>query len=155
MGIIAYKKIIILLFVFLGFFSNLNASTYKTYSQWEVDAVFVAWLINRHVDKESEFIIVQKGTPIEKEYAINTPSSKFKRGGKETAFESALRYFDISNSCSDRLIPIIRILELAPWRKSEYLYVLNFESDMVDVLNKDGIQEVFNFIDNYCKGAEK
>lgn len=155
MGIIDYKKIVILLFIFLGLSSNLNASIYKTYSQWEVDAVFVAWLINRHVDKQSEFIIVKKGTFIEKKYAINTPKSRFRRGGQETAFESALRQLNISTRCSDKLIPIIRILELAPWRKSEYLYVLNFENDVVNILEKDRIMKVFNYIDNYCKGEEK
>jgi len=155
MGIVAFKKTIILLFVYFSIASSLNASVYKTYTQWEVDAIFVSWLINRYVDKQSEFIVVKKGTFIDEEYAINTPKSRFRRGGKETAFESALRQLNIRNNCSDALVPIIRILELAPWRKSEYLYVLNFENNLVNILEKDGIEKVFNYIDNYCKGEER
>lgn len=155
MGFIAYNKSLILLFLSLLCLSSLNASVYKTYSQWEIDALFVAWLINRHVDKESEFIIVEKGAFIEPEYAINTPDSRFRRGGKETAFESALRQLNIHTSCTDSLTPIIRIIELAPWRKAEYIHVLTFESDIITLLNKQDISAVFSYIDEYCKGEKK
>lgn len=155
MGVVAYRKIIAYLFLSFMFSPSLNASVYKTYSQWEVDAVLVAWLINRHVDSDSEFIVVEKGTFIDKEYAINTPSSKFRRSAKETAFESALRQFKISNACSDKLIPIIRVVELAPWRKSEYLYVLNFENDVVGLLNEESVSAVFDYIDHYCKEGKR
>ncbi|RLA72838.1 MAG: hypothetical protein DRG78_23295 [Epsilonproteobacteria bacterium] len=155
MGIIAYRKIIVYLFVLLMFLSSLNASVYKIYSQWEVDSVFVAWLINRYVDRESEFIVVEKGMSIDNQYAINTPNSRFRRSAKETAFESALRQFKISNSCTDKLIPIIRVVELAPWRKSEYLYILNFESDIVRLLNEENISAAFDYIDSYCKEKKR
>ena len=155
MGITAYKKSIIVLFAFVLFLSPLNATVYKTYAQWEVDALFVAWLINRHVEKDSEFIIVKKGTLIEAKYAINTPNSRFRRSAKETAFESALREFNIRNSCTDTLTPIIRILELAPWRKSEYHHVLTFESDLVTRLKQQDISAAFDYIDSYCKENEK
>lgn len=155
MGIITYKKTLIILLISLFYLSPLNASVYKTYSQWEIDAVFVAWLINRHVEKDSEFIIVEKGVFIESEYAINTPNSRFRRGGKETAFESALRQLNIHTSCTDSLTPIIRIIELAPWRKSEYIHVLTFESDIFTLLKKQDISAVFSYIDEYCKGEKK
>ena len=107
MGLIIYKKIVVLVFIFSLFFTSLNASVYKTYSQWEVDAIMVAWLIHSYVEKDSEFMLVEKGSYIDKDYAINTPNSKFRRGAKETAFESALRQLRIGNSCTDKLVPII------------------------------------------------
>ncbi len=155
MGFNAYKKIVVLWLISLMLLSSLHASVYKTYLQWEIDAVFVAWLISRHVDKDAEFHIVPKGTYIETKYAINTPNSKFRRSGRETAFESALRYYNIHNNCSDKLIPIIRVLEMAPWRKSEDIHILSFESDVVTLLKDENISVVFGYIDTYCKGEEK
>ncbi len=155
MGRTTYKKYLIILFSFLLFLAPLNASVYKTYSQWEVDALFVAWLIKRYVEHDSEFVIVKKGTFIEKKLSINTPNSRFRRSAKETAFESALREFNIRNSCTDILTPIIRILELAPWRKSEYHHVLTFENSVVTRLKEQDISAAFNYIDRYCKENEK
>ncbi len=155
MGFNAYKKIVVLWLSSLMLLSSLHASVYKTYSQWEIDALFVAWLISRHIDKDAAFRVVPKGTHIDKDFAINTPNSKFRRSGRETAFESALRHYNIHNDCSNKLIPIIRVLEMAPWRKSEDMYILNFESDVVTCLKDGNISAVFEYIDNYCKGEEK
>jgi hypothetical protein len=155
MGFNAYKQIIAVWFVSLMLISSLHASVYKTYTKWEIDALFVAWLINRHVDKSAEFHVVPKDTYIERKYAINTPNSRFRRSGRETAFESALRYYHIHNNCSNKLIPIIRVLEMAPWRKSEDIHILNFESDVVSLLKDENISAVFRYIDNYCKGEVK
>jgi hypothetical protein len=155
MGVATYKKSIIVSLVFLLFSSSLNAVVYKTYAQWEVDALLVAWLISRYVEKNSKFEVVEKGTYIEKRYAINTPNSKFRRSGKETAFESALRQLNIHNSCTNILTPIIRIIELAPWRKSEHIHVLAFESDVMVQLQQQDISAAFNYIDNYCRKNEK
>ena len=156
MGIITYKKSIITLLFFLLFSPVvLNAAIYKTYTQWETDALFVAWLIDRYVEKDSKFVVTEKGTFIEAKYAINTPNSRFRRSAKETAFESALRIFNIHNGCTDILIPIIRILELAPWRKSEYTHVLTFENDIMTRLKQQDISAAFDYIDSYCKENEK
>ncbi len=155
MGFNAYKKIVVLWAISLILISPLQATVYKTYSQWEIDALFVAWLISRHVDKDAAFRVVPKGTSIEAKYAINTPNSRFRRSGRETAFESALRHYDIHNDCSDKLTPIIRVLEMAPWRKSEDMHILSFESDVVTRLKDGNISAVFEYIDNYCKGEGK
>ena len=155
MGFNMYKKIVVLWLVPFMLLSSLFASEYKTYSRWEIDAVFVAWLISRHVDKNAEFHVVPKGTHIETKYAINTPNSRFRRSGRETAFESALRYYHIHNDCSDKLIPIVRVLEMAPWRKSENIHILKFESDAVRLLKDENLSAVFGYIDNYCKGKEE
>lgn len=155
MGFNAYKKIIALWLTFLMLVSSLPASVYKTYSQWEIDAVFVAWLISRHVDRDATFRIVPKSTQIDKNFSINTPNSKFRRSGKETAFESALRHYNIHNDCTNTLVPVIRVLEMAPWRKSEDIHILNFESHVVKLLKEKGLSDVFGYIDNYCKGKKK
>lgn len=155
MGFDAYKKIVVLWLTSLILLSSLHASVYKTYSQWEIDAVFVAWLISRHVDKDAAFRIVPKGTQIDKDFSINTPNSKFRRSGRETAFESALRHYNIHNDCTNKLVPLIRVLEMAPWRKSEDIHILSFESDVVKLLKEENLSAVFGYIDNYCKGEKK
>jgi len=155
MGFNAYKKIVVLWLISLMLLSSLHAAIYKTYSRWEIDSLLVAWLISRYIDKDAAFRIVPKGTHIEAKYAINTPNSRFRRSGRETAFESALRYYNIHNYCSDKLTPIVRVLEMAPWRKSEDIYILRFESDIITRSKDENISALFEYIDNYCKGEEK
>ena len=154
MGRTISKNILIVGLIMMVLLPSLHASLYKTYTRWEIDALFVAWIISRHVEPEAQFIVVPKGSDIEPSHAINTPRSRFHRSGRETAFESALRYYKIHTSCTEKLTPIIRILEMAPWRKSEDPKVLNFEHDIHTILQKSDISTAFDYIDHYCKGDQ-
>ncbi len=150
-----FKKSIVFLFVLLLFTRPLEALTYKTYDQWEVDALGVAWVIHTYVDANADFAVVKKGTHIEDDLAVNTPNSRFRRTAKETAFESALRYFNVNNECTKKVLPLIRVIEMAPWRKSEDMEVLNFEKDIVNTLNKKDIFAAFAYIDRFCQEVQK
>ena len=155
MVIITNKRTLILLVTSLVYLSPLHATVYQTQSRWEVDAVLVAWLINRHVETDSEFILVEKGTLIDAMHAINTPNSRFRRSAQETAFESALRQFNIHNSCSDVLTPMIRLIELAPWRMNEHSHAKMFERDILALSETQDISAAFEYIDSYCQNDKK
>ena len=152
MGKTITKKLLIAGLIAMILLPSLYASVYKTYTRWEIDALFVAWVISRHVEPQAQFIVIPKGSDIEPPFAINTPKSRFRRSGRETAFESALRYYKIHTACTEKLTPIIRILELAPWRKSEDPKVLGFENDIHTILQESNISAAFDYIDHYCKG---
>ncbi len=153
---VTFKKRVVFFFIslLLGG-ASLEALTYKTYAQWEVDAVAVAWVIHTYIDKNADFSIVKKGVHIKDELSINTPNSRFRRSAKETAFESALRYYKINNECTQKILPLVRVIEMAPWRKSEDLQVLNFEKDIVQTLEKKDIFATFEYIDQFCKKGQQ
>ena len=127
---------------------------YKSYVPWETDSIFVAWLIKRYVDKNAVFSTVPKPQKIDKEYAINTSNSKMRRSSRFTAFEAAVRIYNINDLCIDKLKPVIRILEMTPWRKHEDMNSFRFEEGIVKLFPKEsGIQSLekaFTYIDKYC-----
>ena len=132
---------------------------YITYSPWETDSVLVAWLIKNYVDKQAVFSAVPKGDEIPKEFAINTPNSPFRRNARFTAFDAAVRIHEVKEECVLKIQPIIRLLEMAPWRKHEDIEALHFEQDIVPLLPEDpgtgGLEEAFAFIDNFCASGEE
>jgi hypothetical protein len=131
---------------------------YKAYMPWETDSIFVAWLIKRYVDKEAVFSTVPKSEKIAKKYAINTANSRMRRSARFTAFEEAARIYKIDNKCVEKLRPIIRILEMTPWRKEGDMHALHFEQGIVPLLptkaGEHSLNKVFTYIDNYCKGVK-
>ncbi len=128
---------------------------YKSYVPWETDSILVAWLIKRYVDKDATFATVKKPTKIEKEYAINTSYSDMRRSSRFTAFEAAARIYKLDNVCIDKLKPIIRVLEMTPWRKHEDMRSFRFEEEIVPLFptesGEQSLDDVFNYIDKYCE----
>ena len=128
---------------------------YKSYMPWETDSIFVAWLIKRHVDKDAVFSAIKKPQKIEKKFAINTSYSDMRRSSRFTAFEAAARIHNVSNECVDKLRPIIRVLEMTPWRKHEDMRSFRFELGIVPLFpeksGQQSLEDVFNYIDKYCE----
>ena len=140
---------------------SLSAQTYKTYYPWESDSVLVAWTIDRFVDKNATFMTVdKKKEKIAKKNSINSSNSDLRRTARFTAFEMALHHYKIkSNGCIDELKRVIRVLEMTPWKKHEYLKALKFEEDFVPTfpskIGEDGLDKAFETIDNFCKDSKK
>lgn len=147
------KKMILILLASSLLFAQ--GGHYKSYMPWETDSVFVAWLIKRHVDKDAVFSAIKKPEKIEKEFAINTSYSDMRRSSRFTAFEAAVRIYKIDDKCVDKLRPIIRVLEMTPWRKHEDMRSFRFEEGIVPLFptesGQQSLEEVFMYIDNYCK----
>ena len=145
----------ILLICILVIVSSANNKHYKSYMPWETDSIFVAWLIKRHVDKNAVFSAVQKPEKIEKQFAINTANSDIRRSARFTAFEMAAYIYKIDNKCIDKLRPIIRILEMTPWRKHENMDAVHFEMEITPLFPKEkgqqSLEKVFAYIDEYCR----
>lgn len=135
-----------------------NGGHYKSYMPWETDSVFVAWLIKRHVDKDAVFSAINKPEKIEKKYAINTSYSSIRRSSRFTAFEVAARIFKVDNECVSKLRPIIRVLEMTPWRKHEDMRSYRFEEGIIALFPKqkgeNSLERAFEYIDKYCKDTK-
>lgn len=124
----------------------------------ETDSLLVAYVIKTYVDDKARFSVFEgsgpkQGTP------INTPDSPYRRNARFTAFDSVTRQHNVENSCIDTIRPIVRLLEMTPWRKHEVPEALRFERDLAELLPvKPGVtsfNEAFSFIDRYCSFSSR
>jgi len=137
---------------------NSYASVYKSYYPWESDSILVAWVIDKFVDKNASFIAVDKKEEklSTNENTINTSNSKLRRTARFTAFEMAVKYYNIKEDrCINRLKKIIRVLEMTPWKKEEYEDIVKFEERFVALFPKEikdnNLSRAFKYLDNFCK----
>ena len=139
------------------FQSATYAKTYTTYYPWESDSVLVAWVIQKFVDPEAKFVSIDKRKEkVDKENSINTSNSKLRRIARFTAFEMALKHYEVKDSaCTDELKRVIRVLEMTPWKKNEFEDILAFEEGFVPLLPKaledNNLTKSFDYINNFCK----
>lgn len=143
-----------LLLIFTG---KAHGAHYKTDRPWETDSVLVAWLIKKHVDHDAHFSSVPRNEKIAKKLSINTPYSPLRRSARFTAFDAASRMYKVKTSCVDKIKPLIRILELTPWRKHEYAEALRFEKGLAPLLpvepGSGGLEDAFTYIDSFCDSS--
>ena len=132
---------------------------YVANAPWEPDSILVAWLIKRHVAIDARFESVPKGTEIDQTYSINTSDSPLRRSARFTAFEMAQLYFKVQDECIEKLRPIIRIVEMTPWRKHEKMNAMHFEAGLMPLMPVEaGVHDLspaFEYIDNFCKKEDK
>lgn len=125
-----------------------------TWAPWESDSAATAWVLQRHVYPDATFQSLPKGTPIEG-LALDVPDSPYRRTATATAFEAAVRQHQIQNPCVARLTPKIRLLELAPWRKSTSPDAEDFEARLAPLLPSEptvgGLEPAFAFLDTFCQ----
>lgn len=131
--------------------------TYATWIPWQVDSVVAAWVLKRYVEPGAVFESVPRGTPLPPERALDTPNSPYRRNGRQTAFDETLRINKVRFACADKLGPIVRMLELAPWRKSENPDAEKFELELNRLMPqgpaRGGLEAAFAYIDQYCDNA--
>jgi len=130
-----------------------------TWAPWEVDSALTAWVLRRHVWPQAIAETVARDSRISDGVMIDTPGANYRRSGTRTAFEAALRLHKIKTPCSDALRPIVRVLELAPWRKSEHADAEEFEAGFRPLLPREtragGLDAAFAYVDAYCRKLEK
>lgn len=142
-------------FVLVSTFIFASATQYENHYPFESDTVLTAWLIKTYVDKNATFKSFPKSVTVKKEVALNTPNAYFRRNAKYTAYEMAKRKYHISDTCSNHLVKVIKVLELMPWKKNEFTDILHFEEGLVPLFPKQvgdaNLSKVFTYIDQYCK----
>jgi hypothetical protein len=147
-----------MLWIILSTTLLLFSSEYQSHYPYESDTILTSWLIKRYVDKDATFRSLPKSVKINKEHAINTPTSPFRRNARYTAYEMAKRHYNISDKCSDSLVRVIKVLEMMPWKKHEYEDILAFEEGLAPLFPQEtgetDLSKVFAYIDQYCKELE-
>jgi hypothetical protein len=133
--------------------------TYATWTPWQADSVLAAWALQRYVHPEAQFESLPRGTPIPADTALDTPDSPYRRSGVRTAFEEVLRLHRVpQDPCIEKLRPIVRLLELAAWRKAEMPDAEQFETELSALLpvspTKGGLERALEYVDRFCATAE-
>ena len=150
-GVITVK----LFYVWLSSIISVSATQYQMHDPIEIDTVLTAWLIKTYVDKNATFKSFPKSVTVKKEVAINTPNAYFRRNATYTAYEMAKRKYHISDTCSNSLVKVIKVLEMMPWKKQEFTTIMHFEEGLVplfpDKVGDANLTKVFNYINHYCK----
>lgn len=127
---------------------------FSTWAPWQTDSVAAAWALKRYVYPDAVFASVPKGTPLSEDEALDTPDSPYRRNGRQTAFDETLRINGIRLECSEKLGKIIRLLELAPWRKAENPEAEKFESELNRLIPLEPLpgelDAAFAYIDQFC-----
>mgnify|MGYP001359814193 CR=1 FL=1 len=126
----------------------------STWAPWESDSAATAWVLKRHVYPDAAFQSLPKGAPI-KGLALDVPDAPYQRRATATAFEAAVGRHQIHTPCIARLTPWLRLLELAPWRKSTLPEAEAFEAQLTALLPKEptvgGLEPAFAFLDTFCQ----
>ncbi len=128
----------------------------QTWHPWQMDSVLVVWALTQ-VPRAQPLVVesVVRGTPIPPEQAIDTPESPYRRNGRRTAFEEAVRQTGVSHPCLPRLHEAVRVVELASWRKPEYPAVEAFEARLRRLIPsqpmRGGLDAALEEVEKYCK----
>jgi hypothetical protein len=130
----------------------------QTWHPWQLDSVLVAWALVQKGHPAAAFESVPRGTAIEPTRAIDTPDSLYRRTAQRTAFEEAVRHQGVVHACVARLRDAVRVVELAPWRKPEFVAVEAFEARVLQQIPaqpmRGGIEPALAQVDRYCKEAQ-
>ena len=150
---------IILMYGVMATAVSAEKSPFYSWYPWETDSVLTAWVIKRHVFQGATFVSLPKGETLEMAQAINTPDANYRRNGTKTAFEMAVYHHHLQFACLTTLKPLIRLLELAPWRKSTNSEAVKFEHHIKQLLpsqpQQNGLAPAFQYIDQYCQAHLK
>lgn len=148
----------VVVFLVLVLAGSAEAAEFSTWAPWEPDSAATAWLLSRHVDPEARFTAVERRLAVPPESGIDTPDALYRRGATSTTFDSAVKRHGIAAPCIARLAPILRTLELIPWRKAADPQAEDLEITLVPLLPKGpgegGLEQAFAFFDAFCEGAE-
>jgi hypothetical protein len=127
---------------------------YTTWAPWQADSALAAWALKRFVDPKAEFEAVTAGIRLPPHRALDTPDSAYRRSAARTAFEEVVRLHNLEFNCLGRIRPIIRLLELVRWRKSENPEAEVFEAALSQRLpsgpGRGGLEAAFSYIDAFC-----
>jgi len=144
-----------LFYIWLSTIMLASAAQYQNHYPFESDTILTAWLIKTYVDKDATFKSFPKSVTVKKEVALNTPNAYFRRNATYTAYEMAKRKYHISDTCSNNLVKVIKVLEMMPWKKQEFTTIMYFEEGLVplfpDKVGDANLTKVFNYINHYCK----
>lgn len=97
----------------LSVFSNQKIYTVKGIP--ELDKSAALWVIQKFKFPSAEVVFAVKTNIPQNAVSVDFPGALIERPGNKTAFESAIRHFNLKDKSLDKMIPILRDLEINKW----------------------------------------
>ena len=96
-----------------------NQKIYTISGAPEFDRSAAGWLLQKYKFKNAEIIFADKTNIPANALSFDFPDAKIERSGNQTAFESVIRYLKIKDDILNKMIPILRDIEINKWGKKK------------------------------------
>lgn len=133
---------------------------YVTWVGYEVDRFMAAWLIKRFLDPEAEFSFLPVGSEVPTEgcIAFDVPGGRWFRGGRRSTAEVIRAELEVEDPIVDRMVAMVRKLELGYWLVDPTSDVGRMNSDILRIVDRtpdsvERLDEVFTYFDGIYKAG--
>jgi len=119
-------------------FAQGGGVTDKTFATWddlEVDKLASIWLIERFIKPGTHVVLHPKGSIIREGIQFDTPMAEIKRIFNQSAYESLLAHFKISDIRLVNIGRLIHDIEINSWEKKLYRRTASLQIFYLDLLN--------------------
>jgi len=83
----------------------------------EFDKSSAAWVLQRFKFPNAEVVFTDKTNMPKNAVSFDFPGALLERSGNKTAFETAIRYLKLNDEALNKMIPILRDIEINKWGK--------------------------------------
>ncbi len=98
-------------------FSNQKIYTVKGIP--ELDKSAAAWVLQKFKFPNAEVIFANKTNMPKNAVSIDFPGALIERAGNKTAFESVIHYYKMKDKTLNKMIPILRDIEINKWGRKK------------------------------------
>jgi len=81
----------------------------------ELDKSAAAWIMQKFKFPNAEVVFADKTNMPKNAVSFDFPGALIERPGNKTAFESVIRYYGIKDKVLNKMIPILRDIEINKW----------------------------------------
>ena len=99
----------------LAVFANQKIYTAKGIP--EFDKSSAAWVLQEFKFPDAEVVFTDKTNMPKNAVSFDFPGALLERSGNKTAFETAIRYLKLNDEALNKMIPILRDIEINKWGK--------------------------------------
>ena len=107
--------IIILTVISISVFANQKIYTIKGIP--EFDKSTAAWALQKFKYPNAEIVFMDKTNMPRNAVSIDFPGALIERSGNQTAFEAVIRHLKLKDEALNKMIPILRDIEINKWGK--------------------------------------
>jgi len=114
-------KTLLLLFIFISIPLFANQKIYTVKGIPEFDKSTAAWALQKFKYPNAEVVFIDKTNMPRKAVSFDFPGALIERSGNQTAFETVIRHLKLKNKALNKMIPILRDIEINKWGKKRTL----------------------------------
>jgi len=112
-------KIIIFLLAVMALPVFANQKIYTVKGIPEFDKSTAAWALHKFKFPNAEVVFTDKTNMPKSAVTFDFPGALIERPGNKTAFESVIRYLNLKDKALEKMIPILRDIEINKWGRKK------------------------------------